>query len=171
MLLLTDCNSFFAAGNVAVSVFSCPQEGQGQSSASSSAWASPGQLRPFFDSRYLFFLPVSPANSLPWTHPGLLCHRLVSLPAACMLPALPKLFAGLQLSCSPAPTRPHCPSIKQTPVIHVPWHLREPLSPALPELGTCITALVCPRPDCASPPCPGSDTFPSWVKPQEVAYS
>lgn len=82
-----------------------PREGQGRSSAPSPARARPRQPHPFFDSRYLFSLPVSPANSLPRTHPGLLCHRLVSLPVPCMLPALPQLHNSPSPSLTPAEPR------------------------------------------------------------------
>lgn len=63
--------------------------------------------------------PCSPANSLPRTHPGLLRHRLVSLPAPCMLPALPKLYAGLRLSYSPAPKKDHTSQAPSRPWLRV----------------------------------------------------
>lgn len=83
-------------------------------SVPSSSWTTPGLSHPSLDSRFLFSLPVSLANSLPRTHPGLLGHRLVSPPVPCMLLALPALCAALRLSRAPVPTQPHFPGTEQS---------------------------------------------------------
>lgn len=82
-------------------------------SVPSLSWTTPGLSHPSLDSRFLFSLPVSLANSLPRTHPGLLGHRLVSPPAPCMLPALPR-SAALRLSRAPGPRLPRCPGTEQS---------------------------------------------------------
>lgn len=130
------------------------------------AWARPRQPHPSFDSRCLFSLPVCPANSLPWTHSGLLCHRLVSLPATCMLPGLPKLIP-VHL-----PQHSHTSQALSRPrhlVSHVP-------SPSRARRACCCALSLMLRISTApsflqSPHCPGLDTFPSRVKAQEAAYS
>lgn len=153
-----------------------PREGQGRSSAPSLARARPRQPHPFFDSRYLFSLPVSPANSLPRTHPGLLRHRLVSLPVPCMLPALPELLSGPSPSLTPAEPWLSCPLSHSTELRSTP-HLPRAFKPCPRGLSLrkarapCRTTQRLSRWSCGtsshpwagaeSPPCGAISSHPS----------
>lgn len=114
------------------------------------SWSTPGLSPPSLDSRFLFSLPVSLANSLPWTHPGLLGHRLVSplLPACCrhcLRSARPLASPGSWPNAAALPrhgAEPGAPSPRDSvpsPSEPALCASRQPVLPSNPVLGQALT--------------------------------